>query len=136
MVYLIVIGICLYLYGAIRTLTIYFAIVVTAITLILAEAVGLGFSYLFWPESVRAFNGGDYWVSQFVNRESFHIAEAPAVPIIFFFDLVRKGFQFCWQVPNVFSIGVFAYWWFMMYQLWITVVVPMIIPKTNAASKT
>jgi hypothetical protein len=71
-------------------------------------AVGPGFSYLFWNESVRPFHGCDYWVNTFTSRGGFDLWQAFFVPIVFFFDLLRKCFQFCWQVPNIFSIGVSA----------------------------
>lgn len=131
MITLIVVGICLWAFGWLRALTIYVALIASGVSLVLIEVCALSFSYLFWNETVRQFSGSEYWVSMFISRPGFHPVEAPLIPVIFFFDLVKKGFEFCWQVPNIFSIGLFGYWWYMMYQIWFGVAGPLIYNVGN-----
>jgi hypothetical protein len=129
MITLIVVGLCLWGWGLYKTLTVYIAIIATAVSLALVEVLGACLSYLFWSETVRAYKIGSFMMSDFLERPGFQFWEAPVAPIIFFFDMVCKGFTFCWQCPNIFSIGLFAWWWYMVYQIWGVIVFRSMAPR-------
>jgi len=129
MMILIIVGLCLWGWGWVRTLVIYIAVIASAVTLVFAEFVGAALSYIFFTESVRAFHGSGYMISWFVERPGFEFWQAPIAPVLFFFDLIVKGFEFCWQCPNIFSIGLFGFWWYMMFQVWGVVVFKTLFPS-------
>jgi hypothetical protein len=101
-------------------------------SLICTMVAGAGLSYLFWSETVRAFQIGEFWSSMFVERDGFALWEAGAIPVIFFFDLIRVCVRFVWQCPNIFSIGIFACWLYMMNILW-GIVLRVVCPKLVSA---
>lgn len=119
MMTLIVTGLCLYLYGWIRTLAVYVASVATIVTAILASVVGVGGAMLFgWEEEVRLFQTGEFLVTQFVQRDGFQLWEAYAVPVIAIADLFRVMVKFVVQVPNPISIVVMGGWLYIVYHIW------------------
>ena len=119
MVTLFIIGLCLYLHGFYRTLFFYFAIVMTVITLILAMVSGGGLSFIFFQDQTHAFQiFGELWTEDFVHRPGFTLGQGLLIPLIFFADLLRITVTFIWQAPNIFSIGAFVLWLWIMFNLW------------------
>lgn len=135
MLSLIIVGVCLFCFGWIKTLAVYVASIATIVTAVLAAVVGVGLPMLFgWGEEVRQFNAGDMWVTMFVSREGFMLWEALLVPLIAVLDLFRLMVTFVWKVPNPISIVVFGYWLWMMNLVW-GIVLGFFIKKSSSTSR-
>lgn len=134
MIGLLVVGLCILSFGMIRTFVVYVGIIATIATMILMMVSGGGLSYLFWNEQVHAFQTGEFWASMFTERSGFDVWQAFMVPIIFVVDLLRISIKFVFFCPNIFSIGIFGYWCYLMYIMWSRIILPIALSPNRRAT--
>lgn len=134
MITLILIGLFLYCFGFLKTLALYIGVALTIMSIVLEMVCGFGFSYLFWSESMRTFEIGEFWSSMFTDRAGFELWEASAVPVIFMFDMVRVAIRIVLTRPTIFTIGFFGYWLYCMNMLW-GMILPILLPGNTKSTK-
>lgn len=132
MLTLIIIGLFLYCFGFLKTLALYIGVALTCMTVVLEMVCGFGFSYLFWSESMRTFEIGEFWTNTFTSRDSFELWEASVVPVIFMFDMFRVAIRIVLIRPTIFTIGFFGYWLYCMSMLW-GIILPLLLARNRKA---
>lgn len=134
MITLLVIGLFLYYFGLLKTLALYVGVALTCMSIVLEMVCGFGFSYLFWSESMRTFEIGEFWTTMFTSRDGFELWEASVVPVIFMFDMVRVAIRIVLTRPTIFTIGFFGYWLYCMNMLW-GMILPIFLPGNRKTAE-
>lgn len=136
---IVIFAVCLYLYGAYRSLALFLGVISTIIALGLTLITSLLLTMFFdYPtiEAIKVATLGNWWTTEFVRRPEFTLSEALIVPAIFLGDLLRVYARLVMNHTNVFFLGaaVFCTWlWFKTWQIVYFVFARYGRSKTNEA---
>lgn len=118
---IVIFAVCLYLYGAYRTLALLLGVISTIIALGLTLITSFLLTVFFDNatfEAIKAATLGNWWTTEFVQRPEFALSEALIVPVIFLGDLLRVYARLVMNHTNVFFLGAALLCAWMWFKIW------------------